>query len=84
MATVDGALARHGKPSIFTKNQASKFTPAAFTDMLGKAEIARNMNACVARRDNVFVKRIWRTMSYEKVYLRAHDSVSEARASIGR
>ena len=35
-------------------------------------------------RDNVFVERLWRTIKYEEVYLRAYDSVSEARASIGR
>ncbi len=40
--------------------------------------------ACGARRDNVFVERLWRTVKSEEVYLRAYDSVSEARASIGR
>jgi putative transposase len=37
-----------------------------------------------AWRDNVFVERLWRSVKYEEVYLRAYDSVSEARASIGR
>jgi putative transposase len=37
-----------------------------------------------AWRDNVFVERLWRTVKYEEVYLRAYDSVSDARASIGR
>jgi transposase InsO family protein len=37
-----------------------------------------------ARRDNVFVERLWRSVKYEEVYLRAYDSVSEARSSIGR
>jgi putative transposase len=37
-----------------------------------------------ARRDNVFVERLWRSVKYEEVYLKAYDSVSEARASIGR
>ena len=35
-------------------------------------------------RDNVFVERLWRSIKYEEVYLRAYDTVSEARASIGR
>src|SRR5215467_14193365 len=35
-------------------------------------------------RDNVFVERLWRSVKYEEVYLRAYDSVSEARTSIGR
>jgi putative transposase len=37
-----------------------------------------------AWRDNVFVERIWRSVKYEEVYLRAYASVAEARASIGR
>ena len=37
-----------------------------------------------AWRDNVFVERLWRSVKYEEVYLRAYDSVSDARASIGR
>jgi putative transposase len=37
-----------------------------------------------AWRDNVFVERLWRTVKYEEVYLRAYDSVSDARASLGR
>ena len=37
-----------------------------------------------AWRDNVFVERLWRSVKYEEVYLRAYDSVAEARASIGR
>jgi putative transposase len=37
-----------------------------------------------AWRDNVFVERLWRSVKHEEVYLRAYDSVPEARASIGR
>jgi putative transposase len=37
-----------------------------------------------AWRDNVFVERLWRSVTYEEVYLRAYDTVSDARASIGR
>ena len=35
-------------------------------------------------RDNVFVERLWRSIKYEEVYLKAYDTVSEARASIGK
>jgi putative transposase len=55
----------------------------AFTDVLKKAEIASSMDGRGAWRDNVFVERLWRTIKYEELYLRAYDSVSEARASIG-
>jgi putative transposase len=33
-------------------------------------------------RDNVFVERLWRAVKYEEIYLRAYDSVAEARRSI--
>ncbi len=52
--------------------------------MLKAAEIANSMDGKGAWRDSVFVERLWRTVKYEEVYLRAHASVSEARASIGR
>ena len=52
--------------------------------MLIKNAIAISMDGKGAWRDNVFVERLWRSVKYEEVYLRAYDSVSEARASIGR
>jgi putative transposase len=52
--------------------------------VLKKAEVAISMDGKGAWRDNVFVERLWRTVKYEEVYLRAYASVSEARASIGR
>ena len=56
----------------------------AFTDLLKAHEIAISMDGKGAWRDNVFVERLWRTIKYEEVYLRAYASVSEARASLGR
>ena len=52
--------------------------------MLKAAEIAISMDGKGAWRDTVFVERLWRTVKYEEVYLRAYTSVSEARASISR
>ena len=82
--TLEDALARHGKPEIFNTDQGSQFTGAAFTGVLIKNGIAISMDGKGAWRDNVFVERLWRSVKYEEVYLRAYDSVSEARASIGR
>jgi putative transposase len=84
MDAVAEALARHGKPEIFNTDQGSQFTSAAFTGMLQDQAIAISMDGRGAWRDNVFVERLWRTVKYEEVYLRAYDSVSEARASLGR
>ena len=82
--TLDDALARHGKPDIVNTDQGSQFTGAAFTGVLIKNGIAISMDGKGAWRDNVFVERLWRSVKYEEVYLRAYDSVGEARASIGR
>ena len=78
------ALARHGKPEIFNTDQGSQFTSVAFTGLLAEHAIAISMDGRGAWRDNVFVERLWRSVKYEEVYLRAYDSVSDARASLGR
>ena len=82
--TLQDALARHGKPDIFDTDQGSQFTGSAFTNVLASDDIAISMDGNGAWRDNVFVERLGRSVKYEEVYLRAYDSVSEARASIGR
>ena len=81
---VEEALVRHGKPEIFNTDQGSQFTSADFTGLLLKHAIAISMDGKGSWRDNVFVERLWRSVKYEEVYLRAYDSVAEARASIGR
>ena len=81
---LEEALARHGKPEIFNTDQGAQFTAAAFTDVLLKAGIAISMDGKGAWRDNVFVERLWRSIKYEEIYLRAYDTVSDARASIGK
>ena len=62
----------------------SQFTGQTFTGALAGNGIAISMDGKDAWRDNVFVERLWRSVKYEEVYLRAYDSVSEARASIGQ
>ena len=81
---LEEALARYGRPEIFNTDQGSQFTSLAFTDVLTKAKVAISMDGKGSWRDNVFVERLWRTIKYEEVYLRAYDTVSQARASIGR
>ena len=81
---VEEALARHGRPEIFNTDQGSQFTSAAFTGLLLGNAIAISMDGRGSWRDNVFVERLWRSVKYEEVYLRAYDSVGEARASLGR
>jgi putative transposase len=83
VATLEEALAKHGRPDILNTDQGSQFTGAAFTGVLNQNGIAISMDGKGAWRDNVFVERLWRSVKYEEVYLKAYDSVSEARSSIG-
>jgi putative transposase len=82
--TLEDALACHGKPDVFNTDQGSQFTGSAFTGVLANNGIAISMDGKGAWRDNVFVERLWRSVKYEEVYLRAYESVGEARNSIGR
>ncbi len=84
LEAVEEALAKHGGPEIFNTDQGSQFTSTEFTGLLLKHAIAISMDGKGSWRDNVFVERLWRSVKYEEVYLRAYDSVAEARASIGR
>jgi putative transposase len=81
---LEEALARYGKPENFNTDQGSQFTSQAFTSVLQREEIAISMDGRGAWRDNVVVERLWRSVKYEEVYLRAYSGVSEARGSIGR
>jgi putative transposase len=77
------ALELHGKPGIFNTDQGSQFTSSDFIEVLQRQEISISMDGKGAWRDNVFVERLWRSVKYEEVYLKAYQSVSEARDSIG-
>ncbi len=81
---VQEAIDRYGAPEIFNTDQGSQFTSLVFTDLLKANGIRISMDGKGCWRDNVFVERLWRSIKYEEVYLKAYESVSEARASIGR
>jgi len=81
---IEEALRLHGTPEIFNSDQGSQFTSDAFTDILITNGIAISMDGKGSWRDNVFVERFWRRVKYEEVYLKAYESVAEARSSIGR
>jgi putative transposase len=80
---VDEALARHGRPEICNTDQGSQFTSAAFIGLLAENAVRIGMDGRGSWRDNVFVERLWRSVKYEEVYLRAYDTGAEARNSMG-
>jgi len=78
------AITRFGAPEIMNTDQGSQFTSIDFITALKDADIRISMDGKGAWRDNVFVERLWRTIKYEEVYLRAYDSVTAARESLRR
>ena len=81
---LEEALEKYPAPDIFNTDQGSQFTSATFISVLLDRGIAISMDGRGAWRDNVFIERLWRSVKYEEVYLRAYASVAEARASLAR
>jgi putative transposase len=70
--------------AILNTDQGSRFTSEVLTGVLTRNRVAISMDGQGARRDNVVVERLWRSVKHEEVYLRAYDTVARARASISR
>ena len=79
---MEQAYARYGMPEMVNTDQGSQFTAEEFTDVVLNRGVKLSMDGKGAWRDNVFVERLWRSVKYERVYLKAYDSVSAARADI--
>ncbi len=76
------AMARYGMPEIVNTDQGSQFTAGEFTDAVLEPGCQLSMDGRGAWRDNVFVERFWRTIKYEEIYLKAYDTVADARRGI--
>lgn len=79
---LEEAIRRHGTPEIFNSDQGGQFTSQAFTDVLKHNGIRISMDGKGRWMDNVFIERLWRSVKYEEVYLKAYESVSQARAGL--
>ena len=79
---IEQAFMRYGTPDIVNTDQGSQFTAEEFTHPVLAKGCKLSMDGRGAWRDNVFVERFWRSVKYERVYLRAYDSVSAARSDI--
>ncbi len=71
-----------GRPEIFNTDQGAQFTSEAFTGLLLEQGIRVSMDGKGRYLDNIFVERLWRSIKYEEVYLKAYQSVAEARVGI--
>ena len=81
VAALEEALGK-GRPEIFNTDQGAQFTGEAFTQRLQERGIQTSMDGKGRYLDNIFVERLWRSIKYEEVYLKAYQSVAEARAGI--
>jgi putative transposase len=82
VAALEEALARFGPPAIFNTDQGAQFTDAEFTGTLRAHGIAISMDGRGRWIDNVFIERLWRSVKYEEVYLKAYASLTEARHAL--
>jgi putative transposase len=74
---------RKGRPEIFNTDQGAQFTSEAFTKLLEQHGVRISMDGKGSYNDNLFIERLWRTVKYEEVYLKAYQNGQDARVGIG-
>ena len=79
---LEEALGRFGTPEIFNTDQGSQFTSEAFTGVLSSHGISISMDGRGRWLDNVVVERLWRSVKYEDVYLKAYESIGAVRQGL--
>ena len=83
LADLEGRCdALYGTPQIFNTDQGSQFTSDDFTDMLKEHDIKISMDGQGRWMDNVFIERLWKSVKYEDIYLKAYSSISEVRKGL--
>jgi putative transposase len=79
---LEEAIVKYGRPEIFNTDQGSQFTSGAFIEILDTHGISISMDSRGRWIDNVFIERLWRSVKYEDVYLKAYGSLTEARRGL--
>jgi len=72
--TVREAVSRYGKPEIINTDQGSQFTSEIFTSYLLENEITISMDGKGRATDNIFIERLWRTVKYEDIHIKAYET----------
>jgi putative transposase len=81
---LEEALTKYGTPDIFNTDQGSQFTSNEFTRILIDHGIRISMDSRGRWMDNVFIERLWKTVKYEEVYLKAYESIRHARKELAQ
>jgi putative transposase len=71
-----------GRPDVFNTDQGSQFTSEAFTGCLDRQGVRISMDGKGRYSDDIFVERLWRTVKYENVYLKAYTDGRQAKADL--
>jgi putative transposase len=79
---LEEAMERYGPPEIFNTDQGVQFTSADFIDTLEARGVRVSMDGKGRYLDNIFIERLWRSLKYEEVFIKAYSTVSEARKGI--
>jgi putative transposase len=79
---LEEAITKYGTPDIFNTDQGGQFTSDAFIKILKDHDIDISMDGKGRWLDNVFVERLWRSVKYEDVYLKAYSCIAEARQGL--
>ena len=82
LEALEEAIQRFGPPELVNTDQGSQFTSLAFIELLKSHDIEISMDGKGAWRDNVFIERLWKTVKYEEVYLKAYDRVSDVKQGL--
>jgi len=81
---LEEAIHKYGTPEIFNTDQGSQFTSLEFTSILTDNNIKISMDGRNRWMDNIFIERVWKTLKYQEVYLKAYESISHARKELTR
>jgi len=81
---LEEALQKYGKPDIFNTDQGSQFTSYEFTTILTNNNIRISMDGNGRWRDNIVIERLWKTVKYEEIYLKAYESISHAKKELAK
>jgi putative transposase len=79
---LEEAIAKYGCPEIFNTDQGSQFTAETFTYALKSRGITISMDGKGRWMDNVFIERLWRSVKYEDIYLKAYNSMAETKRGL--
>jgi putative transposase len=79
---LEEAIAKYGCPEIFNTDQGSQFTSEEFTDTLRSRGVSISMDGKGRWMDNVFIERLWKSVKYEDIYLKAYDSMAEVKKGL--